>query len=65
MASAEYYWDRVGEEAEVAAVGPMVVASLLCQAPVAAAAAAAVVVVADFVSVVVYETVATEPELRT
>lgn len=63
MVSAEYYWDRVVVEAEEAAAGLMVVASLLCQT--LAAAVAVVAVVVDFVSAVVCEIVAIEPELRT
>lgn len=62
MVSAEYYWDRVVVEAEEAAAGLMVVASLLCQT---LAAAVVVAVVVDFVSAVVCEIVAIEPELRT
>lgn len=50
-------------EAEAAVAGLMVVASLLCQTLAAAVVAAAVVV--DFVSAVVCEIVAIEPELRT
>lgn len=49
-------------EAEEAAAGLMVVASLLCQT---LAAAVVVAVVVDFVSAVVCEIVAIEPELRT